>query len=215
MNAADATGDYLAAIVAGDPRVARATVERLIATGTAARRVELEVLAPAMTAIGRLWEEARISVAQEHLATAITGSQLAWLAPRLAAPPPVGRTAILAGMPGELHVLGLQMVADFLTGDGWEILDLGQAVPTDDLVDFVAARRPTAVGLSSALTTRLAAARSAIARLRALPDPPLVMVGGAAYAGDEALARRLGADLFAADAGAASELLRAHFDART
>ena len=76
----------------------------------------------------------------------------------------------------------------------------------------MAGRRPAAVGLSTALTTKLAAVRTTIARLKALPNTPLVIVGGAAYAGDEALARQLGADLFAADAGAASAILRAHFD---
>jgi methanogenic corrinoid protein MtbC1 len=40
------------------------------------------------------------------------------------------------------------------------------------------------------------------------------MVGGAAYDGEEALATRIGADTYAVDAGAASAVLRARFDAR-
>jgi methanogenic corrinoid protein MtbC1 len=199
MTAAPTPDAYLSALVAGDPQRARVTIEGLITGGLSARRVELEVLAPAMTAIGQLWQEARISVALEHLATAITRSQLAWLAPHLAVPPSMGRTAILAGTPGELHVLGLQMLDDFLTGDGWDVLNLGQALPTGDLVDLVAVRRPAVVGLSTALTTKLMEARTTIAHVKGLPDPPLVIVAGV---------RR------AADAGQASAILRARVDAR-
>ena len=200
--------DYLAALVDGDARRARAVVEKLVIGGMDPRDACVDVLGLALNAIGELWQRGELTVAREHLATAITMAQLAWLAPLLAAPPPIPRLAVLAGTPGELHVVGLRMVADFLEGDGFEVLDLGAATPPDDLIAFVADRRPDVVGLSTALTTHLIGARATIAGLQALPEPPLVMVGGAAYGGDADLAAKVGADLFAADARAASELLR-------
>jgi methanogenic corrinoid protein MtbC1 len=205
---------YLDALVAGEPRAAREVLEQLLAAGLDPRRIELEVMQAAMTGIGRLWQEGRVTVAQEHLATAITRSQMAWLAPHLTVPPTMGRTAILAGTPGELHDLGLQMLDDFLTGDGWFVLNLGQAVPADALAHLAAARRPDLVGLSTSLLTSVRGAALTVDLLKQLPERPLVMVGGAAYDGEEALATRIGADTYAVDAGAASAVLRARFDAR-
>ncbi len=204
---------FLDTLVAGEPRAAREVLEQQLAAGLDPRRIELEVMRPGMTEIGRLWQEGWITVAQEHLATAITRSQMAWMAPYLSIPPQMGRTAIIAGTPGELHVLGLQMLEDFLTGDGWTVLNLGQSVPANSLVSLVATKRPDVVGLSTALFTSVRDASVTIDLLKQLPEPPLVIVGGAVYDGDEALATRIGADLYAPDAGQASTLLRARFDA--
>jgi methanogenic corrinoid protein MtbC1 len=208
-----AVGRYVDAIVLGDPRDAHAIVTELFASGIDSRTICLDVLAPALRAVGDLWQVGQVTVAQEHLATAITQAQLAWLAPRMttsAAPGRhgTGREVILAGTPGELHAVGLRIVGDFLASDGWDVVELGAATPADDLVALVAERRPAAVGLSTALTTHLLEVRAIVARLHALPDPPVVIVGGAAYGDDEDLARTVGADRFAGDAAAASAVLR-------
>ena len=50
-----------------------------------------------------------------------------------------------------------------------------------------------------------------MAAVQALPEPPLVIVGGRGYLGRADVAERIGADLFAADATAASRVLRARF----
>jgi methanogenic corrinoid protein MtbC1 len=150
-------------------------------------------------------------VAHEHLATATTKAIMARLAPLVGKPPPNGRRVVLACSPGELHGVGLRMVADFLEGDGWEVLELGADTPTADLLALVASERPAAVGVSTALTLHLADAAVAVGRLKALDPALLVLVGGPAYGGDAGLAARLGADAFASDAGTTSALLRDRF----
>ena len=207
---------YVDAVTAGDTRGAHAIVAELVESGADPRTICLEVLGPALRAVGDLWQLGRASVAQEHLATAVTQAQMAWLAPRMMETSPSvahgpAREVILSGTPGELHAVGLRMVADFLASDGWSVIELGAATPADDLVALVATRCPAVVGLSTALTTHLPEVRALVARLHALPTSPTVMVGGAAYGDYEDLARRIGADLFARDAGAASAVLRACF----
>ena len=199
---------YLAALVAGNPRQARAVVEALLGRGVGVGTVYVDVLAPAMRQIGELWQAGRVSVAQEHLASAITQTQLAWLAPLLPTRPQTTRQIVLSGTPGELHVVGLQMLADILAADGWQVLDLGAALPGPDLVAMVGKRQPEVVGLSTALTSHLREVRDIVTDLHALSVPPLVLVGGAAYGGDPRLARQVGADLFASNAVAAADALR-------
>ncbi len=199
---------YLATLVAGSPRKARFVLEDLLNQGHSVAAILEDVLTRAMESIGDLWQEGLLTVAQEHLASAMTEAQLAWLAPLLPVHASSSSLILLAGTPGELHGLGLRMLADVLSADGWRVLNLGSSVPEDDLVELVARRRPDVVGLSTALTTHLRDTRSIAAKLHALPDPPVVLLGGAAYLGNEDLAKRVGADLYASNAPQALELLR-------
>ena len=49
--------------------------------------------------------------------------------------------AWLATVAGDLHVVGLRMVADFLEHDGWDALLLGASAPTETLVRLTLARK--------------------------------------------------------------------------
>lgn len=206
-----ALGPYVDALIRPDPRAARGVVDDLVRAGRPVRAIYMDVLGPALVEVGRLWQRARITVAHEHLATATTKAVMARLAPLVGMSPAVHRRIILACSPGELHGVGLRMVADFLEGDGWEVLELGADTPSSDLVAIVASQLPDVVGLSTALSLHLDQTTATVAEIRSLQSHPFVMVGGAAYAGDAALAARVGADAFATDAAAASSLLRHRF----
>lgn len=203
--------EFADVLLGSPPREARAMALGLVDNGAPPRAVYLDVLGPALEEVGSRWERGLATVAQEHLATAIVSSIMATLAPRLEEPPSVGRRAVLASTDGEMHVVGLRMVGDFLEADGWEVLFIGAVTPGADLARLAGETRPDAVCLSTTLTTHLDAAAATIAMLKALPDPPVVLVGGHAYSGDADRARALGADAFAADAGAASRFLRELF----
>lgn len=204
-------GGYADVLLGRSPREARIAALGLLDQGVLPRALYMKVLAPALQEVGSRWQRGLISVAQEHLATAIVTSVMATVAPRLIEPPPIGRRAVLACTDGELHDVGLRMVGDFLEADGWEVLFLGALTPPDALQHLVAESAPDVVGLSTALTTHLASASGSIAAIRRLDQPPFVMVGGRAYGDDSDIALRIGADAFLADAGAASALLRERF----
>ena len=204
-------GWYADILLGPSPRDARTAALGLLDHGLRPRALYLEVLGPALQEVGLRWQRGLISVAQEHLATAIVSSVMATVAPRLAEPPPIARRAVLACTDGELHDVGLRMVGDFLEADGWDVLFLGALTPADALQRFVSDSKPDVVGLSTALTTHLASAADAISAIRRLETPPLVMVGGRAYGDDSSVAFGIGADVLLADAGAASAVLRQRF----
>jgi MerR family transcriptional regulator, light-induced transcriptional regulator len=204
--------DYVAALLAPDARHARALVDAAADDGVAVRRLYVEVLQPAMQRIGELWEEARISVAQEHMATQITHAVLAPLALRLGGTGTGrGRVAVVSGSPGELHALGLQMIADFLEADGWTVRALGPDTPADELAGVAREHRADVVALSTALPTNLLAASHACAQLRHLERPPLIVAGGQAYQGSRDRALAVGADEFAPDPEALIAVLTERF----
>jgi methanogenic corrinoid protein MtbC1 len=193
------------------PREARAAALSLVDRGVRPRSIYLEVLGPALGEVGARWQRGTATIAQEHLATAVVSSIMATLATTLEEPPPISRRIVLACTEGGLHEVGLRMVGDFLEADGWEVFYLGALTPVGDLRRLVDDTRPDVVGLSTTLTTHLPAAVASIAALREGRSPPFVIVGGRAYGGDPEIARQVGADAFAADAGSASQFLRESF----
>jgi methanogenic corrinoid protein MtbC1 len=173
--------DYLAALLAGDATRARWLVDEAVEAGMEVRALYLDVLAPALAEVGERWVAGEVSVAHEHYATAVTQGILGVLAPHIRVAPASGRLAVVACTPGELHALGAQMVADFLEGEGWEVLALGASTPATDLAALVDDERPDLVALSTSVANNLEGAADAVRHLRELAEPPFVAVGGRAW----------------------------------
>jgi methanogenic corrinoid protein MtbC1 len=176
--------------------------------GVDAETVLLDLIAPVQARVGSEWAANRLTVAQEHAATAITERVIAALAHR-----PVARTApglgriTVACVDQEWHVLPARLLAEVLTLRGWQVDFLGAQVPTPHLIAHLHGSGADAVALSSSIPTRLPAAHAAITACQAIGIP--VLVGGAAFGPDGRYARLLGADAWAPDARAAARRLDA------
>ena len=125
---------YVDALRVAQPAAAERVVDDALAAGLAPAAIQSLVIEPAMERIGRLWEANAITVADEHLATAISQSVLVRLFDRLTVAPPRSRERVLlAAVEGQHHVLGLRMIADVMEGAGFDVLYLGADVPVDAL----------------------------------------------------------------------------------
>ncbi len=162
----------------------------------------MEIVQAALQEVGRRWERNEVSVAQEHLATAITQRVLAQASLRASYLPANGRRALLACVQGNRHSVGLRIVADTLEIGGWEACFLGADVPNADLLAFASMRRPHLIALSLSLPEQLAPTRDAIRDLRDTlgDDCPPIWVGGLVTLRSDQLWRKLGADGWAVDA---------------
>lgn len=206
--------DYLDALLAGDRRRAFAVVDRARVDGLHHRDVYLEVFQPALREVGRLWQENRITVADEHLATAITQAAMARLYDDLFTYGAGGGPVLVAAcVDSERHEVGLRMICDLLELEGWDTYFLGATTPVESLVSMVEARAPRAVALSASIAPHLPRVKVTISALRERlgERAPLILVGGRPFLDDPGLAERVGADLTARDAMEAAELLRARF----
>jgi excisionase family DNA binding protein len=195
-------------LVAGDARGSWGVVEAALGAGTELDELYLDVLSPALTAIGDRWEAGELDVAIEHRASGIVMRILGRLGPRFVRR---GRTrgAVVVGAPaGEHHSLPVAMLADLIRQGGWDVSDLGADVPA---ASFLHAAHHVeglvAIGVSVTNPESLAAASEAIALLRssAVAAVPLV-IGGRAVTGAEH-ARSLGADGYAAGGRGFLELI--------
>jgi methanogenic corrinoid protein MtbC1 len=194
----------LAAILKGDLAEALSVAQEMRSRGLP---FVYDGITWALVEVGRFWQQGRISVADEHVATAVAQSVLASFYPSF---PWVsgGPKGIVACVEGEHHELGARMAADLLVSDGWNVTYVGADVPLAALVEIVVRTRPVFVGLSFALPERLANVRNAIAQLRReAPGTRLLLGGRGTTLG--ATACDLGSDAIAHSGTSAVEVIRA------
>jgi MerR family transcriptional regulator, light-induced transcriptional regulator len=138
-----------------------------------------QVVSPLLERIGEGWSERWVSVAQEHMASAVIRRVLGWLlrvyearngAPRL----------VVATPPHHAHELGALMAAASAAAEGWSVTYLGPDLPVADLVSAVGLSGARAVAISAVHQPQdgdlLGALRDTRARL---PDGVTLLVGGA------------------------------------
>ncbi len=192
---------YLSAQLKGNRREAlRLLVDEGILRGIPLPTLHLEVIQEAQREIGRLWQENLISVAQEHLATAISQLALSHLYRHLPRDPSNGRTVMLSCVEGELHELGARVASDFLEMAGFDVRFLGANVPTEHLVREVRAQKPDLLALSVTMTYHIPALRQAVAAVREVAPLLPLAVGGLAFTWVPGLEAELGVPFFGRDA---------------
>jgi diguanylate cyclase (GGDEF)-like protein len=170
---------YGDALRAASTTAAEAVVDEALAGGVPAPEVQTAIIGPAMWWIGDLWEQGAITVADEHLATAISHQVLIRLFTRLQVAAPRSRERVLlAAVEGQRHVLGLRMVADVLEGAGFDVLYLGADVPTDSLAKIVVQHQPAVTGLSCCSVDGSPALGAAITALARPGAATRIMIGG-------------------------------------
>ncbi|ONI83142.1 cobalamin-binding protein [Actinosynnema sp. ALI-1.44] len=203
---ADRVDSLWSAVVAGDEYAAAGIVIAALDGGMPAEDVLLDVIAPVQAKVGLEWAANRISVAQEHAATAINDRVIAAMAhhPAARVEPRLGRV-IVACIDGEWHALPARLLAEVLRLRGWRVEFLGAKVPTQHLIAHLHLTGPDAVALSSSIATRLPTAHATITACQAAGVP--VLAGGAAFGGNGEYARLFGANAWSPDARSAADLL--------
>ncbi|PWW62362.1 cobalamin B12-binding domain-containing protein [Actinokineospora spheciospongiae] len=194
-----------AAVCDRDEHTAAEVVTGAAADGLAPESVLLDVIAAVQRRVGQEWADNRITVAQEHAATAINERALAALALTAPTPAPTLGTITVACVDGEWHALPARLLAEVLRLRGFRVDYLGAQVPAPHLITHLHRTGPDAVALSSSIATRLPSAHATITACQAAGTP--VIAGGAAFGPDGRYARLLGADAWAPDARAAADRL--------
>jgi methanogenic corrinoid protein MtbC1 len=188
---------FLDALSQADDAAAIRVATDLLDSGVPAQEVLLDLVAPAQESVGRLWQEAHWSVAQEHAATAISERVVAAVDERTLSSGSRGHV-VLGCLDGEWHVLPARIVAAVMRLHGWRVTFLGASVPAPALVSYLHEHGPDVVALSCALPIHLPEAHRTITSAQRTGTP--VLAGGPGFGSDGRWARRLGVDAWAGSA---------------
>ena len=185
---ADLSAELGAAFAQHDKQTAvRTAVEAVSAGAISIPSLYRDVLTPLLVHAGVSWQNGRLSIWEEHLASATVRTVVEILYPGVlkakAAAPPAHRTVLLACPPEEGHDLGLRMVADRFDMAGWTTYFLGPDTPVAEIADAALRLGADAIVMSSSTHYHRVAVRHAVDELRSALPTVDVWVGGPAFVG--------------------------------
>lgn len=174
------------------------------------------ILTPALVEIGRMWHLQEATVADEHYCTAATQMIMAQLRARMPRKPANGRRVLAMAVGGDLHDLGIRMVADLFEMEGWSTEYLGANMPTSEVLLALTEATSTgqhidlvAVSANTTLSVRAVADLIEAVRKHPTAGGVPILVGGGPFRAVKDLWKVVGADGFAADASEALTLAEA------
>ncbi len=169
--------DVIDALVADDPLRLTAHL-RDAALRYGPRRFVTELVADLVRSVGELWEEKRIEVRHEHLLSDVLTTQLRVMRASFAESRK-GPIVTLATLPGELHGLGIEMVAVYAAAAGASVRVIGVDTPPDQIAEAARNLGARAVGVSISESSDLRAATKHLKKLaEALPEEIELWIGG-------------------------------------
>jgi len=153
---------FLAAILGGQRQAALGIVEEALQNGARHTDIYVDVITESLHAIGSLWEQNKISVAQEHMASAIAQYVIAMIYPRLIPQSPSRGTMVVTGVAGEQHQIGANLVADALEENGWAVRFLGSNLPNASILSTIEEISADVLCISTTLVANLPSAAELI-----------------------------------------------------
>jgi methanogenic corrinoid protein MtbC1 len=201
----------LTLLISGDERGVLTLMESVLRSGNDLYFLYLDVLVPAMSAIGTKWKDGEIDVFVEHRASGIATRSAARIGLRFSKRGVRKGTVLLGSPEGEWHALGCQLLSDLIHFEGWKVDDLGANVPVES---FVAAAMDVpdvvAVCIASTMKETLPAMSETITKIKKASNNSIpCFVGGAAVL-DSEHAKNLGADYWAGDLRTLMPMLKQH-----
>jgi methanogenic corrinoid protein MtbC1 len=172
---------YLTALLKGDRQACARIVQSLIDSDIEIKVLYRELFEKTLYEVGHLWETNKISVAREHLATAITERLMSMAYPYLFRKKPISKKVIISCAVNEYHQIGGKMVADIFEMNGWDSYFLGTRTPTGQMLSFIEAIQPDLLGLSLSIYFNFPALKREIEAVNhAFPDLQMI-IGGQAF----------------------------------
>ena len=192
------------AILNGKLEEGIAVTKTAIDEGTDPQVIINEYMVKAMEEIGARFESGKAFVPNLLMSARAMKGVLNLLKPLLTAGTTTSAGTIVIGtVKGDLHDIGKNLVASMLEGCGFEVINLGVDVSSDQFIEAARKHHADIVCMSALLTTTMNYMRDVTAAIQAsdLVLKPRIMVGGAPLT--EAFAAEIGADGYSSNANGA------------
>jgi len=173
--------DFLRSLLAGNRGECSQIIHDHLNNQLSVTDVYEKVIRNSLYEIGELWELNKISVASEHLASAIVESILNELYLTIMHNDKSNKKVVVACVENEFHQIGIKMVSDVFEINGWNSFFLGANTPTIDLISFVEFIKPYMLAISLSIYSNIPILERMIQKIRDdMPELP-ILVGGQAF----------------------------------
>lgn len=173
--------NFLESLLSGNKANCSALVKQYLAINPSIMDLYEEILKKALYSVGVLWETNKISVATEHLATAITEGILNELFEQIISNKRCNKKVLVTCVENEAHQVGIKMVADVFEMNGWESFFIGTGIPTKELIRSVHEIKPDVVAISLSVYFNYSRLLNMLKKMRAEFPELQFIVGGQAF----------------------------------
>jgi methanogenic corrinoid protein MtbC1 len=116
--------------------------------------------------------------------------------------------AVIAGVEGEQHQVGINLISDALEADGWDVIFLGANTPTSAILQTIETHRPALLGVSVTMLFNVPRLVQLVEKVRQADAGVRIVAGGAVFRAAPGLCQELGMDGSAPDVQTAISLCR-------
>jgi methanogenic corrinoid protein MtbC1 len=159
--------EYLLAALEGRRDDAIALVMNALERGASVEQITRDVLGRVQRELGSMWHRSQLSIVEEHLVSRTTEAVLTSIRSRLPRAASNGLKVLITSVDGDLHDIGLRVVADHFEMAGWTPIYLGPSTPPSETALAAAEFEVQVVAVGAKLVTHLAAAAEVVTQLRA------------------------------------------------
>lgn len=173
--------DFLRSLLAGNRGECSRIIHDHLNNQLSIPDVYEKVIRNSLYEIGELWELNKISVATEHLASAIVESILNELYLTIMHNDNSKKRVVVACVENEFHQIGIKMVSDVFEMNGWNSFFLGANTPTIELISFVEFIKPFMLAISLSIYSYIPILERMIQKIRDDMPELTILVGGQAF----------------------------------
>lgn len=196
---------YLESLLMVQSKTASDMIIKAVKQGVEIKDIYIYVFEPCQHEIGRLWQTNQITIYQEHFCTAATQNIMSKLYPYIFRNEKNGHKLVATCVNGEIHEMGIRMVADLFEIEGWDTYYLGADTPFESILKTLKLVNPDILAISISMAFNIRSVVELINKIKQNCEnlDLKIMVGGRPFIISPDLWKKVGAD------GSASNAIKA------
>ncbi len=174
--------EYFSSLLDGDKKKCMAVVAHLLEQNIDPKVLYKDLFQRSLYQVGKMWENNRICVATEHVATSITECLMNHVNLPVRTTTQIKYKVIVTCVPKEFHQVGAKMVANIFELNGWDTFFVGANTPVSELLKLLKEKKPDLLAVSITFYINVLKLIDLIAKAREVSTKLPIIVGGQAMA---------------------------------
>ena len=135
-----------------------------------------KILRPVMSKIGEDWQNGKLSIATEHVASNVAQTLVKMIMEQVSGSGKKKKIMICVPV-GEEHHIGCDVLETYLTIKGFKVYNMGTSIPTESIIEFLNMKKPDVVLISITIQDNVSAGQRLAKKIREKSKIP-IFIGG-------------------------------------
>ncbi len=194
-------------VIKGNKKNILELVDKELSAGVLPEELIEEVLIPAITEVGSLYDRQIYFLPQLIMGAETMKKAIDYLEPKLQKKQGDSKgTIVIATVEGDIHDIGKNLVTLMLSNHGFRVIDLGKDVASAKIINVAKEEKADVIALSALMTTTMVKMKEVITLAKEAGLTSKIIIGGAVIT--EGYAKEIGADGYSLDAQSAVTLVK-------